>query len=356
MMNLLSKGLVICFLIVTSCEQPYFSFRSQYDGYIYPAWIYKPVGNLYLYEDAVVVGKDFIVLGDGVGRKIGLSGIYSTYQCLMIAQMLSESKATTKESLFSEVKTTSINVMKRLKFNEVKAPKNDVATTLVYIKIENNQLLAGIIGDSGFAVFRFDSQAGIMKLRFLSKQMVRGFNNPYTINSGELGLEHLYDIETETGDVVIAFSDGVTDVLSIPFILAAMNFLIATMINKVEAGKKPLESLNYEYVLGEFVEAYIQNLHALSMGFLDKILNNIEEINENKKSVKPKQNIVQKQPEQKVDINKNKQSVKPRKNIFHKQPEEDVDLSDEEKTDLKFNNLIANFRMHDKLIKMVNIN
>ena len=318
MKNLLFNGLILCVLIVPSLEQFVFNFRTQYDGYIYPNWKPKGSKGIKYYEDAVVVGENFIVLGDGLGGAKGPSGVYSIYQCLNVAQMLSNSTATTAKKLYEEVRETAKAATTALELNTVGYPKNDVATTLVYIKLEGTRLLTGVIGDSGFAVFRFDPKARILKLIFLSNENVRGFNSPYNISPKKVDPANEYEIDVQEGDIVMAFSDGLSDVLPTSFIVAAMNFLMKKMIRRVKFEGKPLDSLDYEYVLGNFVEAYLQNLHEVSMKFLDTILNDIKKINDHQVDIfqdEDPKNLIKIQFEQKYAVDNEKKPILKPQNI-----------------------------------------
>ena len=156
-----------------------FTFRTQYDGYIYPNWKQKDKSvDKYYYEDAVVVGKDFIVLGDGLGKTKGLSGIFAIHQCLRVAICLAKSKQTTIAGLTKEVLAASDEAKKQLEFKKIDKKLRNVATTLVYIKLQGSTLLTGSIGDSGFMVFRFNSKSGVIELHYQSKETVHKFNTP----------------------------------------------------------------------------------------------------------------------------------------------------------------------------------
>ena len=310
MKNLLFNGLIICVLIVPSLEQLFFNFRTQYDGYIYPKWKPKVNKNSYFYEDAVVVGNNFIVLADGLGGEEGPSGVYSIYQCLNVAQMLSNSAATTAKKLYEDVKQTAIDATKSLNLpNDTSMSK--VATTLVYVKLEGNKLLAGVIGDSALLVFRLDPDARIMKLIFQSKESVRGFNSPYHISPVRVDPANEYEIDIQEGDIVMALSDGVIDVLPISFIVAALNFLINRMIEKVTIEKKSLDSFDHDYDLGNFVESYLQNLHEVSNKLKNTISNNIKEINNHDVDIFQDEDPNNQIEKNNVVLNENKPNLKP---------------------------------------------
>ena len=318
MKNLLSNGLIICVLIVPSLEKFFFNFRTQYDGQIYPKWIKSKFSKTNLYQSAVVVSNNFIILGDGIDKPDGLSGIYSTSQCLSIARLFLISKETSYTDLYREVKLNLSGGSKEFNVPNTERFKAEIGTTLLYVKIEGTRLLAGVIGDSSIFVFRFDPDAGIMKLIFQSRETVREFNNPNFISPSHIESGNIYDIEIEEGDVVMAVSVGVTNVLSTPFIIAAMNFLMNRMIEKVNVEKKHIDSIDYDYDLGNFVEAYLQNLHELSLKLLRTIDTRLKAVNYHKvefhqdekledrsKIQKEKKNPFQEQQEQQEQKNFN---------------------------------------------------
>ena len=259
-----ARALILIVFFASSFEQLNFSFRSQYDGYIYPSWKEKLGMKEQLYEDAVVVGRDFIVLADGLGGTKGLSGVFSIHQCLNIAKQLSQCYPTKKEELTRAVFSASDSATSMIDLFAVHGSMYDVATTLVYMKIHNNKLLSGVIGDSGFSIYRYDNTARMLKLVQRSEEKVWDFNSPFAVTRNVKNPQTEYEDDVEEGDVVIAASDGVLDVLPSSFITAATNYLVYRMIEKTENGQS-LDDFDYDYDLADFVERYVENLSAVSL-------------------------------------------------------------------------------------------
>lgn len=216
------------------------------------------------YEDAVVVGKDFIVLGDGLGETKGLSGVFSIHQCLNIARKLSECSPTKKEELTEAVFAASGSAASMIGIVDVHSSMDEVATTLVYMKIHKTKLLSGVIGGSGFSIYRYDSAARMLKLVQRSKEKVWDFNIPFSVYRKGKDVPDEYEDDVEEGDVVIVASDGLLDVLPSSFITAATNYLVYKMIEKTE-NRQSLDDFDYDYDLADFVERYVENLSAVSV-------------------------------------------------------------------------------------------
>ena len=254
----------IIFIFSFGAEKLSFSFRSQYDGYIYPKWKKKDNVSVKFYEDAVVVGQDFIVLGDGVGGAKGLSGVFSIHQCLNIADKLKKFVPTSVDDLTDAVSRASDKAVRELGLPSIYGQMRNVATTLVYIKLQGNKMYSGVVGDSGFSIYRYYKDEGILKLEKRSQERVVDYNTPCSVTPEGVEKPWKDTHEVKKGDVVVVASDGVLDVLPSSFITAATNFLVGKMIEK-KRDNKSLDDFDYDYDLADFVEGYVQNLSELSI-------------------------------------------------------------------------------------------
>ena len=126
-----AKTLFFLFVFGSSVGQLQFSFHSQYDGYIYPSWKKKEGVKGLFYEDAVVVGKDFMVLGAGVEGTKGLTGFFSYYQCLSVAKEFENFAPESVNDVTDKVYSAYADVTSDLGLYEIEGDKRDVATTLL---------------------------------------------------------------------------------------------------------------------------------------------------------------------------------------------------------------------------------
>ena len=291
MMTSSIRGLILIFFFAQGVENLVFSFRSQYDGYIYPKWKKKGKGKERFYEDAVVVGKNFMVLGDGLGGTEGFSGIYSIHQCLNIAEKLETNTFTTVKEVDVKVKAALKESNKSLGFSHLKNDKRDVGTTLVYMKLEDKKLLTGVIGDSGFSIYRYNKDEGIMKLEHRSKEAVYNFNGPHYVSPDGSNDADKKEYDVLERDIVVVASDGVLDVLPSSFLTAATNYLVGKMIEK-KRQQDDLKKINpnydfendlnydYDFDLTYFLEGYVQNVRELTQKFRDYILERKSNLNQ----------------------------------------------------------------------------
>ena len=273
----LARGLtIILFFFATGVENLNFSFRSQYDGYIYPSWKEKTYMSERFYEDAVVVGKDFMVLGDGLGGTDGLSGIFSIHQCLNIAEKLATSKPYSTRLLSRFVKEASDESVSKLGLQDIQGKMGNVATTLVYLKLHGKILFSGVIGDSGFSIYRYFPNSRRMRLIRRSKEKVHEFNAPFNSSTYSYDEPDEYEDSVEVGDVVMVASDGVLDVIPSSFLTAATNFLIARMLQNLKDNVQ-LDDFDYDYDLADFLEKYVTNLNSLSLKLQEKLNKDLSE-------------------------------------------------------------------------------
>ena len=244
-----------------------FSFTSLHDGYVYPYWKTKESLQGTFYEDAVVVRSKTITLGDGVGGSNGYSGFFSHYHCLKISEALQNLSSNSVSSF--DVKQT---VLKSINDNNYKlsqmSSQIDAATTLVYLYLKDEMLYTGVSGDSGYSIFRFSESQNKLLLHYRSKELVFEFNTPECIlPEGVTKLEN-YSHNVQEGDVVLVASDGVLDVLPYSFLIAATNHLVRKMVIAFNYGGKIDEN---SYDLADLLEAYIQNLHKVSVKYANQL-------------------------------------------------------------------------------------
>ena len=149
-------------------------------------------------------------------------------------------------------------------------PRFSMATTMVYLKLKNDQLVTGVAGDSSYLIFRYCKEEGQMKLMYISPETVYEFNTPHSISETGISKAKADTHTVKEGDIVLVASDGVLDVLSVPFLTAATNFLVKKM---VEFRRKKLadpsldENIDFNFDLAGFLESYVDNLSQLSLYF-----------------------------------------------------------------------------------------
>ena len=344
----LTKILILVFFFSAFEAQDFsFSFRSQYDGYVYPKWKKKGGINEHFYEDAVVVGKDFMVLGDGVGAAKGFSGIFSIHQCLNIALTLKDLVPTSKIEVTKAVKDASVRAIRSLGYSDGLIDIRNVATTLVYIKLQGSKLYSGVVGDSGFKIYRFDNDSKKLKLKQRSRETAHKVNTPFSVTLDRIDPPEEYEDDVKEGDIVMVASDGVLDVLPSSFITAATNYLVAKMIEKNrEMKKNPIKNYNfdYDYDLADFVEGYVENLVYVSIKLIQRIIKNPPEMelpykeaeeevqdSTNDKDSPVHENLIKQLTPEEMKIISNKQLQLP-KSSFHKIDSKDIsdDLEIEE--------------------------
>lgn len=251
------------------------SFRSKYDGYIYPYWKSKLNQPKMFYEDAVVVGEDFIVLGDGLGGTSGFSGIFSNYQCLKIADKIKSNKFNSQQKLFEAVEEASREGIQELGLSRNLGILAHVATTLVYAKLDGKILRTGVTGDSGYSIYRYDPTERILKLIMRSKETTYKFNAPHNVNPYNPIDSEKTEHEVQEGDIVVMATDGVLDVFSSSFMTAATNYLVKKMLEKQKKDAKPEEyhlDFDYDYDMADFLEAYILNLNQVTRKLQDSVV------------------------------------------------------------------------------------
>ena len=258
-----AKTLIFIFFFGLNAENLFFSFRSQYDGYIYPKWKKKNVKAGLFYEDAVVVGKDFMVLGAGVEGTKGLTGFFSHHQCTSIALELETSSPESVQKVIKNVTKVSREAVSQLDLSGIKPEMSDVATTLVYMKLNENKLFTGVVGNSGFSIYRYNPDSKIIELVKRSSEQMCGEDTPCKVTPTTIDPPVENSLDIEEGDIVMAYSDGVSNVLPSSFMTAATNFLVAKMIQKSKVHS--MGRFDYDYDLGDFVEGYVQNLSELSI-------------------------------------------------------------------------------------------
>ena len=259
-----------CFLILSSLffgsmtptsKMLFFSFESQYDGYVHPQWKDKAAESAQYFEDAVVVSPTSIVLWDGVGGATGFSGIFSNYQCLRLAEFLDTSPVLDGQRLKDAVPFQTERISNELETQSKSPDLANMATTLVYLHLRNNKLFSGVAGDSGYSLYRFDRDRNKMILQYRSRELVYGFNSPFQVGPGYPFEGDQREETVEEGDVVFVASDGVLDVLPSTFVTAATNYLVSKMVSQSRMGK-PVG--DYDYDLADFLESYLHNLSQLA--------------------------------------------------------------------------------------------
>lgn len=242
----------------------FFSFESQYDGYVHPQWKDKGAESNQYFEDAVVVTPTSIVLGDGVGGATGFSGIYSHYQCLRLAEFLDTSPNLDGKKLIEVIAVETDRISNELETHKKSPDIANMATTLVYLHLRENMLLSGVAGDSGYSLYRFDENLKKMILLYRSRELVYGYNAPVQVGPGYPFEGDQLGETVEEGDVVFVASDGVLDVLPSSFITAATNYLVSKMVLQRREGN-PVK--DYDYDLADFLESYLHNLSQLAVHY-----------------------------------------------------------------------------------------
>ena len=215
------------------------------------------------YDDAVVVGKDFMVLADSIEDMEGLSGVFATHQCLYIADKLEMLTQESIKKVNSVVSKISIEASRMLGFENTQSEIKNVATNLIYIKLHEKKLLYGMIGNTGFSIFKLDNDNKIMRPINIHKDQLSTLKTSFKVTPNKVGQQVEDAQDVEEGDIVMIYSDGLFDVLPSSFLTAATNFLVAKMIEK-KSNNKSLDDFDYDYDLAEFVESYVQNLTYLS--------------------------------------------------------------------------------------------
>ena len=268
----------LLFLFGLSVGQLFLSFFTRYDGYIYPVWKENKLINKYFVNDAVVVGRDFLVLASGYETTNALTGVYSTFQCLNIAQVLENYSGGVYRSVSEAVMKISNLATINLNLYNIHNILGDVSMGLVYSKILKDELHSGVIGNSGFSVFRYNKNLRILELIERSDETHSRKNKTIQIHYNHTNPSNQYITKVNNGDVVVAYSDGVTEIVPSSFIMAATNFLVERMIQYVKGNKKK-ENFEYEYDLADFVEDYLQNLVHLTEILIDDIFKNSPKAN-----------------------------------------------------------------------------
>lgn len=292
----LARGLLLIFIFGLSVENLFLSFRSKYDGYIYPLWKEKEVKKGHFYEDSVVVGKNFMVLADSLEDKKGLSGVFATHQCLYIADKLRMWPQYSVDQVASVVSRISNHASWMLGFQNIQSEIKNVATNLIYVKLHKNKLFSGMIGNTGFSIFKLDKDKKMMRPINIPLDEFATLKTPFKVtpNTSDLPVKNTHEVEK--GDIVMVYSDGVSNVLPPSFLAAATNFLVAKMIEK-KKNNKSLDDFDYDYDLADFVESYVQNLTYLSLKLQQSLAYNPNKIKqapekvENQLSKKPKDPI-----------------------------------------------------------------
>ena len=278
MTSSLSRIFILLIVLGSSVEQLTFTFRSQYDGYIYPSWKKKGKINEFLFNDAVVVGENFMVLAGGVEESKGFSGLFSHSICLGMAKEFEKFVPNQINDVPKMLQYALGYSKQKLMINGLQGDTRDVATTLVYMKLVGYQLVAGVVGNSGFSVFRYNKQTGMIELVKKSEEDMSDLYTPKKVTADVIEKKVDHEYKVEVGDIVMAYSDGVSDVVPPSFITAVTNFLVAKMINrKREKGLLYKLDYDYDYDLAEFVEGYVQNLNELDLNVNNNLVYNLFE-------------------------------------------------------------------------------
>ena len=276
MTSSLSGIFILLIVFGSSVEKHTFSFRSNYDGYIYPSWKEKGEDKYNYFSDAVVVGEDFMVLAGGVEQTKGLSGLFSHSICLNIAAGFENFVPNDIDVVAQKVNDAIDKSKLQLRLAALEGDMRDVATTLVYLKLQGRELFAGTVGNAGFSIFRYNykenNRRGLIELINMSQEDMKDLYHPnrLTVDDMKLKVGHKYDVKM--GDIVMAYSDGVSDVVPPSFITAVTNFLVVKMIDrKKEYGSLYELDYDYYYDLADFVEGYVQNLDELDLKLDDAL-------------------------------------------------------------------------------------
>lgn len=245
-----------------------FSFMSIHDGYIYPEWKTKEGLLGTFYEDAVVVRSKAIALGDGLGGTEGYSGLFSHYHCLQLSNFLQNlaSDVASGENLKNEVLNSieESNLKISLSKDHI-----DVATTLVYLYLQDDKLFTGVAGDSGYSIFRFDSNQNKLLLHFRSEEIISDYGTPECLHSQGVTKLKATTHDVKEGDILLVASNGALDVLPYSFLVVAVNQLVFNMVVKKKYGKGINEN---SYDLADLLESFIDNLHRVSIKYHNDLM------------------------------------------------------------------------------------
>ena len=275
MTSLLSRTFVLVIVFGLSIEHLSFSFRSHHDGYIYPSWKKNEMIDEYLYEDAVVVGNQSIVLCGGVEGTKGPNGIVSHYQCIRLAEKLDKFVQDRQCAYIEKFFKVSLKSYSKLGLLKFKDDLSDVATTLLYIKLEGNRLYSGLSGNSGYIIFRYNQFFKTLRMYQNIDGNKCGDDKLCKLTQKSINVPENYVTKVEEGDVVMAYSDGLGRILPPSFLTALTNFLVGMMIQRKrekDQGKIYNYDYDYDYDLADLVEGYLQNLHVLSLHLKNKLI------------------------------------------------------------------------------------
>ncbi|OMJ78929.1 hypothetical protein SteCoe_21149 [Stentor coeruleus] len=204
-------------------------------------------------EDAYLITSDMLSVADGVGGWISYGVDPSKYAWELMKNIADTEKALKSERLSTKILTQAANDCKI---------RGSSTCSLILLHPTLGSLDTLNIGDSGFFIYRKTGKA--YKLIEKSKETLHGFNHPYQLGTNGDKVESAWTkiIEIKDKDVVIMYSDGLTDNLYEDTIMEIINKECAEKVN-VENTAKALGEKAYEMCqdtkyISPFAKAYME--------------------------------------------------------------------------------------------------
>ena len=268
------QKLAFIFIILVVCDYGLsqklrFSFKSMNDGYIFPDWTTEKEQSGLTHDSSVVVRSKSITLGEGLRVSKGYSCLFTQYLTLRLSDFLQrfDTRIEDIKDFYGRVsvnlKEITDNIKPIMGFDGVKS-------TMVYMYIQDQGLLTGVIGDSGYGVFRYIPAKKSISLHFLSEQYYEYNDRPEFIDVNRITLLTKAVHKLEEGDIMLVISSEVMNLLSYPFLVVATNQLVFKMITAFNNKDDKFDENSFD--LADLVESYLNTLHKLSVKFLKRFV------------------------------------------------------------------------------------
>ena len=161
-------------------------------------------------EDACALSSSFVIVADGVGgyNTYGIDpSIYSSTLCDQVSKRVNFIRNE------NELKNIVVNVIREM---DAKPIVGGATFCSLYIDNENKKLYSCSLGDTLFALFRYDEDSQSYHIAYKAKEQYHSFNTPYQCGYGgdDPSFSSTTTLDIKPNDIIITGTDGLWDNIS----------------------------------------------------------------------------------------------------------------------------------------------
>ena len=158
-------------------------------------------------EDACAISSSFVIVADGVGgyKSYGIDpSKYSSMLCDEVSKQINFIRNQ------NELKDIVVNVIREM---DTKPMVGGATFCSLYIDNENKKIYSCSLGDTLFALFRYDEDSQSYHIAYKAKEQYHSFNTPFQCGyeGDDPSSSIVLSLDIKQNDIIITGTDGLWD-------------------------------------------------------------------------------------------------------------------------------------------------